>query len=66
MLRLELAASDGEGLAWVYRHGRVLERREDGEAGIVLTLSANPQEAAKFQNRFSGKISTEQGIEADI
>jgi len=33
--------------------------------GIVLTLSANPQEAAKFQNRFSGKISTEQGIEAD-
>jgi GTP-binding protein HflX len=64
-LRLELSPSDGEGLAWVYRHGRVLERRDDAEAGIVLTLSANPQEAAKFENRFAGKISVEQAIDAD-
>jgi GTP-binding protein HflX len=66
VLRLELAPSDGEGLAWVYRHGRVLERRDDHNAGIVLTLSANPQEAAKFENRFAGKISVEQAVEAAI
>ncbi len=66
VLRLELAPSDGAGLAWVYRHGRVLERRDQGNDGIVLTLSANPQEAAKFQSRFSGKISVEQPVEADI
>jgi GTPase len=66
VLRLELAASDGAGLAWVYRHGRVLERRDDDEAGIVLRLSVNPQEAAKFESRFPGKMSVEQAVEADI
>jgi len=66
VLRLELAASDGAGLAWVYRHGRVLERRDDGEAGIILKLSVNPQEAAKFESRFAGKISVEQTVEVDL
>ncbi len=65
VLHLELAPSDGEGLAWVYRHGRVLERYDDGDARIVLTLSANPQEAARFESRFAGKISVEQGVEAE-
>ncbi|HEY0281085.1 MAG TPA: GTPase HflX, partial [Rhizomicrobium sp.] len=64
-LRLELSPSDGEGLAWVYRHGQVLER-DDGEAGIVLTLSVHPQDAARFESRFAGKISVEQDIAADI
>ncbi|MGA7710687.1 MAG: GTPase HflX [Rhizomicrobium sp.] len=64
VLRLELSPSDGEGLAWVYRHGRVLERHENGEDAMVLMLSANPQEAAKIENRFLGKISIEQNIEA--
>ena len=66
VLRLELSASDGAGLAWVYRHGRVLERRDDGEAGMVLRLSVHPQEAARFESRFAGKISAEQAIDADI
>ena len=64
VLRLELSPSDGEGLAWVYRHGRVLERRENGGDAMVLTLSANPQEAAKIENRFLGKVSIKQNIEA--
>ena len=65
-LRLELSPSDGEGLAWVYRHGRVLERRDDGEAGTILILSVHPQEAVKFNSRFAGKISVEQAVDADI
>ena len=65
-LRLELSPSDGAGLAWVYRHGHVLERRDDADTDIVLTLSANPQEAAKFESRFAGKISEEQSVESDI
>ena len=64
VLRLELSPSDGEGLAWVYRHGRVLERHENGGDAIVLTLSANPQEAAKIENRFLEKVSIQQAIEA--
>jgi GTP-binding protein HflX len=65
-LRLELSPSDGAGLAWVYRHSRVLDRRDDVDAGIVLTVSVHPQEAAKFENRFAGKTSVEQAVEADI
>ena len=34
VVTIELTAADGEGLAWLYRHGRVLGR-EDGEGGAV-------------------------------
>jgi GTP-binding protein HflX len=53
--RLQLRSDDGEGLAWVYRHGRVMKRR-DGGAKIDLTVSADPREIERFQNRFAGKI----------
>jgi GTPase len=53
--RLRLPSDDGEGLAWVYRHGRVLERH-DGARKIDLTISADPHEAERFQSRFAGKI----------
>jgi GTP-binding protein HflX len=58
-LTLVLDPSDGEGLAWAYRHGQVLERR-DGEAEIELTLSANPQDAERIETRFPGKAKREQ------
>ncbi|MBV9331294.1 MAG: GTPase HflX [Alphaproteobacteria bacterium] len=53
--RLRLPPEDGEGLAWVYRHGRVLERR-DGARKIELKVSADPNEAERFQTRFAGLI----------
>jgi GTP-binding protein HflX len=53
--RLRLPPDDGEGLAWVYRHGRVL-KRHDGARKIDLTVSADPHEAERFQTRFAGKI----------
>ena len=58
--RLRLAPSDGEDLAWVYRHGRVLERQDRAEE-IALLVSADPQEAERFEHRFKGKISAEHG-----
>jgi GTP-binding protein HflX len=58
--RLRLAPSDGEALAWVYRHGRVLERQDKAEE-IALLVSADPQEAERFESRFKGKISAEHG-----
>ena len=54
-LRLTLPPDDGEGLAWAYRHGRVLERK-DGAKGTVLTLSADPQEAERFHGKFARQI----------
>ena len=39
-LEVTLAAEDGEGLGWLYRHGEVLERASepDGNARIILRL----------------------------
>jgi GTP-binding protein HflX len=54
-LDLRLDASDGAGLAWIYRHAEVVDRRE--RAGrIALSLRIAPQDASRFQDRFPGKI----------
>jgi GTP-binding protein HflX len=54
-LDLHLDASDGAGLAWIYRHAEVVGRRE--RAGrIALSLRIAPQDASRFQDRFPGKI----------
>ena len=56
---LSLDASDGAGLAWVYRHAEVVKRRE--RAGrIALSLRISPQNAARFQDRFPEKIKLSQ------
>src|ERR1700744_3859355 len=55
-LRLTLAPEDGEGLAWVYRHGQVRERR-DTDAGVELLLTATPQDAERITSRFGQKVS---------
>ena len=57
-LRLSLAYDDGEGLAWAYRHGQVRERR-DGESGVELLLTADPQEAERFASRFGQKVTVQ-------
>jgi GTPase len=60
--RLVLEMGDGEGLAWVYRHGQVLERRDECDGGVVLKLSAHPQDVEKFEKRFTGKISIDHAV----
>jgi GTP-binding protein HflX len=55
-LRLTLAHEDGEGLAWVYRHGQVRERR-DTDKGVELLLTVNPQDAERISSRFGQKVS---------
>jgi GTP-binding protein HflX len=55
VLHLKLDSTDGEGLAWAYRHAQVLERK-DSRRGIALTLRANPQNADRFESKFQGKI----------
>ena len=53
--RLELAPSDGAGLAWVYRHGHVVERK-DGARAIKLRVTIDPQEVVRFESRFGKKL----------
>ena len=56
--RLTLSHSDGEGLAWAYRHAQVRERR-DAKKGVELLLTIPPQETARFEARFGKNLSTE-------
>jgi GTP-binding protein HflX len=55
VMRLRLPTSDGEGLAWAYRHARVLARQERKDR-IELTLSIDPPELERFKTRFAKNL----------
>ena len=63
-MRLSLDANDGAGLAWVYRHAEVVERRETG-GNIVLKLRIRPQDEARIEAQFPGKMKPYQKVAAD-
>ncbi|MGH6993578.1 MAG: GTPase HflX, partial [Caulobacteraceae bacterium] len=46
-LFIELPASDGEALAWLYRHGRILERAQEDER-LVLAVRLEPEAQGRF------------------
>jgi GTP-binding protein HflX len=46
--RFELRSEDGSRLAWLYRHGEVLER-VDGEDSIQLTVRLSPANRARYE-----------------
>lgn len=48
---LTLDSTDGEGLAWAYRHGRILTRHDDSHR-VTLTISIAPQDKPRFRQRF--------------
>lgn len=49
----DLSASDGEALAWLYRHGRVLARTsEDGRLRVTARL--DPQQLGRFEQMRPG------------
>ena len=47
-ITFHLAASDGEALAWLYRHGRV-SSREETEEGALVRAKLDPQALGRFQ-----------------
>ena len=63
--QLTLDAGDGEGLAWVHRHGQVLEREYRDNATVDLTLSASPAELEKFEHRFGEKMMQSRDLAAN-
>ena len=52
--RLTLPHSDGEGLAWAYRHAQVLGR-QDRAQGVELTLAIDPRDVDRFEQKFAGE-----------
>jgi GTP-binding protein HflX len=47
--------ADGAGLAWAYRHGRVLSRH-DSDNGVELRIAVDSSEADRFMQRFHDSI----------
>jgi GTP-binding protein HflX len=60
-LAVRIDASDGEGLAWIYRHSRVIARK-DGGPRIALTITIDPQDRERFEVRFPGRVSVKQAV----
>jgi GTP-binding protein HflX len=52
-IEVTLAPDDGAGLAWAYRHGRVIARDED-EDRIHLVVVADPPVIDRFRAQFKG------------
>ncbi|MGI9418686.1 MAG: GTPase HflX [Geminicoccaceae bacterium] len=52
VVELTLDLADGAGLAWLYRHGRVLDRRDD-DGKALITAAFEPAERALLERRVS-------------
>ncbi len=44
----DLEAADGEALAWLYRHGRVMDRTEN-DGRLIITARLNPRALGRFE-----------------
>ena len=49
---VRLGADEGEALAWLYRHGRVLQREDADDGGVRLDVRLDPQALGQFERRF--------------
>lgn len=54
-LRVDLDATDGGGLSWLYRHSEVLERREDSDGRLHLAVRVPPDRAEHIERRFGAR-----------
>ncbi len=54
-MELTLPATDGEGLAWVYRNGRVSERADE-EGEIHLVVAMDPAQVERFAAKFPSSL----------
>jgi GTP-binding protein HflX len=50
--RMTVPASDGEGLAWLYREAEVLSREEAEEGALHLSLRAGSEAVGRIRRRF--------------
>ena len=50
----DLASEDGAGLAWLYRHGEVVERA-DHEDRVAVTVRLDPEDRARFEQTHRGE-----------
>ena len=59
LIEAHLGAGDGEALAWLYRHGRVVERQEDEEGGVQLSVRLESGALGRFERLFPRTLLSE-------
>ena len=47
-----LEAGEGEALAWLYRHGRVVDRRDEDDGAVRLSVRLDSQALGRFERLF--------------
>lgn len=51
-IEADLMPSDGEALAWLYRHGRVVRREDRDDGGLHLEVRLDPQARGRFERLY--------------
>jgi GTP-binding protein HflX len=49
---LRVPPGDGEALAWLYQNGRVLERADESDGSVALTVKLDAQALGRFERLF--------------
>jgi GTP-binding protein HflX len=47
-----LDSTDGQALAWLYRHGRVAGRSEDEDGALTVSVRLDEQALGQFERQF--------------
>ncbi len=56
LIEARLAPEEGDALAWLYRHGRVINRTEDGEGGVHVAVRLDAQALGQFERQFPAAL----------
>lgn len=59
--RVKLDLADGAGLAWAYKHGRVVGRRDRAD-GLLLTMAVDPANVDRVVSRFGDRLSLDRSL----
>ncbi len=51
-VNVEVAAGEGAALAWLYRHGRVIDREDQDDGGVKLSVSLSAQALGQFEQQY--------------
>ena len=51
-IAIRLTAGEGEALAWIYRHGRVMSREDEAEGGVTIVARLDAQALGRFERQF--------------
>ncbi len=55
-IEARLSPQDGDALAWLYRHGRVISRSDDESGEVSVAVRLDAQALGQFEQKFPGAL----------